>query len=312
MGLDSSLLDNLAKVHTPSPVAFLDHVWAVNTILHEERRRGQCGEAAIDQELIDLNPTGKLVVVGDLHGDLDSLLHILTETRLTDRIHGKDMRILFLGALVDRGEKSVEVLQIILGLKRLYPRSVFVLRGNHEGPVDLGVSPHDLPHDLRRYFGVQAHNVYQELRKLFDSLYLAAILEGKYLFVHGGFPSTMTSSEDIAKARLTHPKKLYLEEILWNDPDDIITGTAPSPRGAGLLFGRNVTCRALKILGVKTIIRGHTPADNGVAESHNGMVLTIFSRKGSPYFNSKAAYLELNCVACAYDSSRLADDARKF
>ena len=306
------MTDNLTEVQTPNPRRFLDHVEIVNTLLHEERRRGKCAGVVIDQELIYLNPARKLIVIGDIHGDLESLLHILTETQLTDRIRAEETKILFLGDLIDRGEKSIEVIQVVLGLKRLYPSSVFILRGNHEGPGDLRVSPHDLPRDLRRYFGAHAQSVCQKLQELFDNLYLAAILEGKYLFVHGGFPSTITSSEDIAKAKLNHPEKPHLEEILWNDPDETIKHTAPSPRGAGRLFGKNVTHRALRILGLKTIVRGHTPVENGVAESQNGMILTLFSRKGAPYFNSKAAYLELDCGACAYDSSRLIDGVHKF
>ncbi len=312
MDLDSSLIANLAQVQRPSPDVFLGHVRAVNAILCEERKRGKCGEAVIDQELIHIDPTGKLVVVGDIHGDLGSLLHVIRETRLAARLQRKDTRIIFLGDLADRGENTIEVIQVILGLKQVFPSSVFILRGNHEGPLDLGFSPHDLPNDLRTYFGAQANHVYQELQGLFDNLYLAAVLEGRYLFVHGGVPSSMTSSEDIAKARLNHPKKPPLEEILWNDPDEIIKNTVPSPRGAGRLFGENVTRRVLNILGVKVIIRGHTPISNGVAASQNGAILTLFSRKGAPYFNPEASYLELDCAAHAYDAVRLMSNARKF
>jgi protein phosphatase len=42
------------------------------------------------------------------------------------------------------------------------------------------------------------------------------------------------------------------------------------------------------------LIRGHEPSEEGYKINHNGKVLTLFSRKGEPYFNAQAAYLQLD------------------
>jgi protein phosphatase len=41
------------------------------------------------------------------------------------------------------------------------------------------------------------------------------------------------------------------------------------------------------------LIRGHEPCEEGFKLNHDGKVLTLFSRKGSPYFNAYGAYLQL-------------------
>jgi protein phosphatase len=43
---------------------------------------------------------------------------------------------------------------------------------------------------------------------------------------------------------------------------------------------------------VQLLIRGHEPCPEGFKINHDGKVLTLFSRKGSPYFNKYAAYLD--------------------
>jgi diadenosine tetraphosphatase ApaH/serine/threonine PP2A family protein phosphatase len=132
----------------------------------------------------------------------------------------------------------------------------------------------------------------------------------KYLMLHGGLPENVRLIEDIAKACQTHPATDYLTQILWSDPGRV-RGSYPSPRGAGRIFGENISRRVLKRLRLKTLIRSHEPCE-GVAAIHAGRVLTIFSRKGHPYYNSRAAYLNIDLSAPAKDAFQLAREAHFF
>ncbi len=249
---------------------------------------------------------GNMIVIGDLHGDLQSLSFILKDSGFNE-----NDCLIFLGDYGDRGLYSPEVYYVILKLKEEFPSRVILLRGNHEFPSDLPVYPHDLPIRLIEKFGEDGKKIYRKLYNLFNYFCNGAIVEGKYILLHGGLPVETKSLKDIAFAHKTHPSKTYLEEILWNDPRDGIQGYYPSPRGAGKIFGLDVTERVLDIIKVKTLIRSHESCE-GVDVKHKGRVLTIFSRKGEPYYNSHAAYLKVDLSEDAKDAYQLSKLAIKF
>lgn len=291
---------------------FLTLMRHVESIFKHERSAGEQGDSKIEEGLVHVPPHGTLTVVGDIHGDLESLTWILRDSEAIEKMEEGQRRILFLGDYGDRGDKSPEVYYVVLRLKAAFPGSVILLRGNHEGPMDLQAVPYDLPHQLRDKFRDQSRLICEELPRLFEGLHHAAILEQKYLFLHGGVPSLVGSLGEIARANLTHPATSHLEEILWSDPYEDMEGTAPSPRGAGKIFGENVTSRILSLVNVRTLIRGHEPCQNGASVSHSGMILTVFSRKGFPYGNMHAAYLDIDITEPARSAYDLSGSALRF
>ncbi len=269
---------------------FMALVDASMQILKRERaqRRGS-GMVRISPQTVN-----RVTVVGDLHGDVESLIHILQDSEAMDAD-----RLVFLGDYGDRGMNSGEVYYIILKLKVLYGSRVVMLRGNHEGPPNLPVMPHDLPSSFDRRFGDGGAEAYRRIRELWELLPHCALVEGKYLMLHGGAPVNATSIHEIEYAA---PASSIFTEILWNDPVEG-KGDFYSPRGAGRMFGEDVTERVLKIAGAKTLIRSHEPCE-GVQVRQHGKVLTVFSRKGAPYFNTSAAYL---CIDVSSNSGEAMD-----
>ena len=271
---------------------FLALIEEVKGVLEAEKEsRAQSG-------LIRISPRAvkNVVVVGDLHGDMESLVHILKDI--------KDLnadRIVFLGDYGDRGSESVEVYYLLLKLKvsegkgKEKEKKIIMLRGNHEGPPDMPVMPHDLPFLFTKKYGMRGKEVYEKLKELWEYLPYVVLVEGRYLMLHGGLPVNVASIEDIAFAHDSHHASSNFEEILWNDPVEG-KGDFYSMRGAGRMFGEDVTERGLRALGVKTLIRSHEPCE-GVEVKQGGKVLTLFSRKGAPYFNTRAAYLILDETA---------------
>jgi diadenosine tetraphosphatase ApaH/serine/threonine PP2A family protein phosphatase len=256
---------------------------------------GLFGTLNVIGRLIEAQPNGEAIIVGDLHGDLKSLLKILKDTEIAKRLQwSKRVLLIFLGDYGDRGTQSIEIYHIVLTLKSLFPKQVILMRGNHEGPPDIMAFPHDLPLQLESRFGKKSIAIYNSLRELHNYLYNCVVIRERYVLLHGGAPAKVTSINDIAYAHKNHPQKPYLEEILWNDPLQTQNGTFPSPRGAGKLFGQDVTKKLLKLLNVKMLIRAHQSCPNGYQMAHGGQILTIFSRKGSPYNNKYAAYLQIN------------------
>ena len=259
------------------------------------KESGRIENLRITGRFVKVPSKGQMIVVGDIHGDLESLGYIVKNCDFIEKIHeGENFLLVFLGDYGDRGFYSPEVYYMILKLKKMFPENIVLMRGNHEGPNDLLAYPHDLPTHLHRKFGEAAVDVYAKLSEFFNHLYTAVLVEGKYILLHGGAPSNASTIDDISYAHEKHPRETHLEEILWNDPSDSIKGTCPSPRGAGKLFGKDVTEKLLKMLNVNLLIRGHEASSKGFKINHNGKVLTLFSRKGPPYNNEHGAYLMLN------------------
>ena len=256
--------------------------------------KGEVGNFSVIGRLVKVKPLGEAVVIGDLHGDMESLVRILEESNFLRRANQKDgVTLVFLGDYGDRGAYSAEVYYIVLKLKLLFPHMVVLMRGNHEGPEDLLAYPHDLPTQFRVRFGEKGVAAHLKIRELFEHLYSAVIVEERYLMIHGGLPAQAHTIEDLAYAHIRHPKQGFLEEMLWSDPKEMISGIHASSRGAGKLFGEDVTKKVLKNFNVKIFVRGHEPCENRFKINHEGRVLTLFSRKGPPYFNNCGAYLDI-------------------
>ena len=276
----------------------------------EVRRSG----AEVMGRLVRLPRSGRAIVVGDIHGDLASLQHVLRDSRFVERASsGEEVWMVFLGDYGDRGQRSPEVYHVVLKLQELFPGRIVLLRGNHEGPRDLLASPHDMPYHFVAKFGHEdGMRAYMAIRELWDELYTAALVEGSVMMLHGGVPSRARSLEDVAFAHEKHPSEPHLEEILWSDPEEGITGALPSWRGAGRLFGPDVTRRFLLLVGARALIRGHEPCELGYRLNHGGLILTLFSRKGPPYFNEMAAYLEIDLSAEISSAGELERYVRVF
>lgn len=271
---------------------FTDLIEEATQLLSEEN--GQIGSFNIAGRLVRLEPLGEAIIVSDLHGDLESLTQIIEETDFLQKIKQKmNPLLIFLGDYGDRGIYSTEVYYVVLKLKRLFPKQVILMRGNHEGPEDLLAYPHDLPMQFHVKFGKKWKDVYSKIRELFKHLYNAVLVKERYLMIHGGLPPKAKTVQDLAYAHIKHPQEGLLEDMLWSDPAENIDEVCESPRGAGKLFGEKITDELLRKFNVNILIRGHEPSRDGFKINHKGKVLTLFSRKGPPYFNVHGAYLNV-------------------
>ncbi len=278
----------------------------VTEILKHES--GTVGNLRIRGRLVEAPAEGEAIVIGDLHGDFATLTEILENSNFVEKLsQGQNQLLIFLGDYGDRGEQSPEVYYVVMKLKEAYPMNVVLMRGNHEGPRDLLASPHDLPGFLERRFGDEWSTAHEKLRELWDQLYNGVLVEHRYVMLHGGVPAQAKSAEDLAYAQENHPAESILEEILWSDPEEDLTGTFPSPRGAGKLFGEDVTTKFMDMLNVRVLIRGHESSGEGYKINHHGKILTLFSRKGRPYHNRQAAYLQLDLARSVEDAHQLRD-----
>ena len=261
--------------------------------LLQQKENGKIGIQKIEDRLVTLEPTGEALVVGDLHGDLESLSLILRESQFVQKMEKtKYATLIFLGDYGDRGEKPAEVYYLILRLKLAFPKQVILIRGNHEGPKDLKASPHDLPERLHAKFGEDSLQVYKKTRALWACLYNGVYVEERFLMVHGGV------SLEVSTYKTSVKPKRDTTRGCWR----ICCGATLRKGCVGFLFrqeaqenssaktSRNKCSKELK---AQILIRGHEASSTGFKISHGGKVLTLFSRKGAPYFNRYGAYLQV-------------------
>ncbi|KAI0630342.1 Metallo-dependent phosphatase-like protein [Trametes polyzona] len=239
---------------------------------------------------VDIEDGMTLDVIGDVHGQFYDYLHLLSLTGEPNEKHA----LLMNGDLVDRGSWSIEVIVTALAFKWLYPRRMYINRGNHEAK------------EMNRTYGFEGeakHKFGEQTYKLFAHVFTAMPLatlvsatkppagptknvilspEGRkrYFVVHGGLFSkdgvTLDDIRQIKRIGQQPGQEGIMCELLWTDPQEL-PGRGPSKRGVGIAFGPDVTRRWCEANGVTGVIRSHEVRQDGYSIEHDGLCTTVFS-----------------------------------
>ena len=118
---------------------------------------------------------------------------------------------------MDRGNYSIEVCIFLTALKICFPKQVTMLRGNHES---VAMTEHFTFREevLRKYDNDES--VYDAFIECFESMPIAADVNGDYLCMHGGISPELVTVEDINKIDrfVEPPLQGFLCDLLWSDP----------------------------------------------------------------------------------------------
>jgi hypothetical protein len=292
--IDKTMIDNrILALENPQPLE-KTCVQDVTTLLREDRN------------IIyrSLKENAEYYVIGDLHGDYDTLIKILFtvyESKDSEKVF-----LFFLGDYIDRGRKSTEVLSTLLTLFLLFPNHIVLQKGNHERFFceNGEIIPESYPAD---YWSVFQKNTMNKEKLawllfigLFGSLPICTVLETtrqeKILLTHAGIPDTRilkkaSTFEQIFERGDQFRDQLNLpytpeSNFLWRDPSDepaVIT----SPRYPYTVYDFIIL---RKQFGITRLIRSHEYAVTGIKGKDRGYkthfkkapdsVLTIFSTGG--------------------------------
>jgi diadenosine tetraphosphatase ApaH/serine/threonine PP2A family protein phosphatase len=224
-----------------------------------------------EQNLIRV-PKGKTMVVGDLHGDLETLHRIINEF-----FREEFKTLIFLGDFVDRGAKQVEVVNVLFYYKKLLPDRIILIRGNHEDPI---INRQYGFYDEVRLKFRKSREIFRLYNQAFSHLPLAAITWNKIFCVHGGIPDGL---EEIREINLLPTKQEEIsdpitKQLVWNDPKEFSKNFKQSSRGPGVKqFGREVFENFIERNQINGIIRSHEKFKNGFKSYFNEKLISIFS-----------------------------------
>lgn len=248
----------------------------VQSIIHKST-------ALMKEQDVFLHLRAPITICGDIHGQLEDLLRVFKE-----RGTPPEVPYLFLGDYVDRGDKSIEVITLLLALKAEYPHSIFLLRGNHECPetndhygfkeeCETYVSKHrttDSPFS-------SGEALWKAFNGAFQWLPLCASIDKRIFCVHGGLSPKLTSLEDlhsIDRNKLTTvPNEGLVCDLLWSDPDRNEIEWGENERGCSHTFGPKIVQQFCDTHGYDLVCRAHQVMDHGYEFFCNRKLATVFT-----------------------------------
>jgi len=242
-------------------------------------------------EIMTEDPAEEVLLVGDIHGNLESLKIILKTIKKREPKY-----VVFLGDYVDRGPKQLECLITVMCLKILEPERFYVLRGNHE-TMEMNKQYGFFEKFFHKYFEEQEtddHGLYHsyhdeshftDILSVYLVMPICALINESYLCLHGGIPEDI---EILNKLKGLKPEDIdddiaesiedAVFQILWNDPEPELKGYAMNYRGPGVkFFGEDVFNQFLEKYNLKYIIRAHECFPEGFRWFFDRKLLTIFS-----------------------------------
>ncbi|CAK7567105.1 MAG: 3',5'-cyclic-nucleotide phosphodiesterase (PDEase) (3':5'-CNP) [Sporothrix epigloea] len=288
------------ETHTKPNIAFLKQHFYREGRLTEEQALFilRKGTELLRSEPNLLEMDAPITVCGDVHGQYYDLMKLF-------EVGGDpaETRYLFLGDYVDRGYFSIECVLYLWSLKIHYPKTLWLLRGNHEC------------RHLTDYFTFKlecrhkySETIYDACMESFCSLPLAAVMNKQFLCIHGGLSPELHTLDDLKKVdRFREPPTQGLMcDVLWADPLEDFGLEKTSDyflhnhvRGCSYFFSYQAACAFLEKNNLLSIIRAHEAQDAGYRMYRKTRttgfpsVMTIFSAPNYlDIYNNKAAVLK--------------------
>mmetsp|Transcript_103876 Transcript_103876/g.189204 ORF Transcript_103876/g.189204 Transcript_103876/m.189204 type:complete len:542 (-) Transcript_103876:260-1885(-) len=248
-----------------------------------------------------------ITVVGDIHGQYFDLVKLF-------EVGGQpgDTQYIFLGDYVDRGSFSIEVVAYMYAIKIKYPKRVRMLRGNHE--CRQMTSFFNFREECEYKYDI---SVYNAIMDSFDTLPLAATINGKFLCVHGGLSPELPNLKAINGVNRFQepPREGLLCDLIWSDPMEEPEGQEKSGkkkdrsppfiqnevRGCSYFYTFDGAAKFLQKNSLLSIIRAHEAQLEGYKMHKTNpstgfpSVITIFSAPNyCDCYNNKAAILKFD------------------
>jgi len=208
-------------------------------------------------------------ICGDTHGQYYDLLRLFEYGGFPP-----ESNYLFLGDYVDRGRQSLETICLLLAFKIKFPENFFLLRGNHECASINRI--YGFYEECKRRYSVK---IWRTFTDTFNCLPVAAVVDEKIFCVHGGLSPELQNFDQVRKLmRPTDvPDSGLICDLLWSDPEEVISGWGDNDRGVSFTFGADITEKFLRKHDLDLICRAHQVVEDGYQFFAKRQLITIFS-----------------------------------
>ena len=262
------------------------------------------------------NTNNRIVVIGDIHGDLDAYLTCLRKARIINENFNwiaEKTAVVQMGDVLDRkerfpyGDDEDSEFKIIELIKKLQIQSFLkgcsyhCLIGNHELMNIMGIFDYVSQMGIKHFGGSQ--NRYNSLKpgtkftNYIACFWNPIIKINNFLFVHGGITTNISNNFNIESINLIMKKflkdnininkqtfkTLFLDEnsLLWNR--DFSNDN----------FNINKLRTILYKYKCKTLIIGHTPQEQGINQYGNGLVWRVDSGMSKAFGNNNKNKIQI-------------------
>jgi len=255
-------------------------------LLLAEAREHQLSEPTL------LEIDGPVHIVGDIHGQFDDLCRHFAMIGWPHEETENEYKYLFLGDYVDRGKFSVETIALLLLYKVMFPKRIYLLRGNHESASINRI--YGFYDECKRRFNIKLWKTFTDC---FNCFPLAAVVQGMMFCVHGGLSPNFNNLDQIRK--MTRPMDIpdngLVSDLLWSDPDEDITGWGENDRGVSYTFGNDVVISFLERNNLELVVRAHQVVEDGYQFFARRKLVTLFSAPNyCGEFDNAGAILSMN------------------
>lgn len=152
--------------------------------------------SALKKSPILLHIDSNLIILGDIHGNLPTLIRCLGIFGLPPQ-----RKYLFLGNYINFGEYSIEVITLLFALKCHFPNDIFLLRGlNEHYPINI---MNGLSDEINEIY--EDTHILDSIYKVFSYLPLAALVKNTILCTQLRTLTDSTLMNSILTGRLPFP-----------------------------------------------------------------------------------------------------------
>ncbi len=199
----------------------IDTIRKVNAIISKESYRKKLASGA-PGALLQIPDEQNLVIIGDLHANIDNLLKVLTENCLIAHLTAGSATLVILGDAVhsevtgemENMDSSVLMMDLLFKLKCEFPDNFFYLLGNHDS-FDADISKGGFSQGIlmrKRLQELRGDEYVAEMQKFYDLLPL--IMTSRTCVACHAAPPRKALSHEYLVALREHPK--IVKEILTN------------------------------------------------------------------------------------------------